>query len=142
MDIAKIISDNLTDWMAATPSLDTFKKVSAKSGVGFGTVQRAKNGDGNITVEKLTAIAAAFGRQPAELMTQPSKALDRTTVEAEAAPLTPQRKSAREERIAAVNSLLARIDDYGLVAMLEKAKDVARDYPLDGNGDTKGRDAA
>lgn len=69
MDIASIISKNLTAWMTATPSLDTFKKLSAKSGVGFGTVQRAKNGDGNITADKLTAIAAAFGRTPAELMT-------------------------------------------------------------------------
>jgi transcriptional regulator with XRE-family HTH domain len=69
MDIAAIISANLRDWMAETPALDTFKKLSAKSGVGFGTVQRAKNGDGNITVEKLEAIAAVFGRTAAELVT-------------------------------------------------------------------------
>lgn len=68
MDIAKVIADNLTDWMESTPTLDTFKKLSAKSGVGFGTVQRAKNGDGNITVEKLAAIAQAFGRAPADLL--------------------------------------------------------------------------
>lgn len=68
MDIAKVISQNLTSWMEATPALDTFKKLSVRSGVGFGTVQRAKNGDGNITVEKLAAIAQAFGRQPAELL--------------------------------------------------------------------------
>lgn len=72
MDICTTISENLADWMARTPALDTFKKLSAKSGVGFGTVQRAKNGDGNITVEKLTAIAAAFGRTPAELLTPKS----------------------------------------------------------------------
>lgn len=138
MDIAKLISDNLTAWMAATPSLDTFKKVAAKSGVGFGTVQRAKNGDGNITVERLTAIAAAFGRQPAELITSPSDAI-RAASDAEAYPLTPlPHKSAREERIAAIHTLLARTDDYGLVAILEKAKDVARDYPLDDAGGTKG----
>lgn len=69
MDISATISENLSDWMSRTPTLDTFKKLSAKSGVGFGTVQRAKNGDGNITVDKLTAIAAAFGRTPAELLT-------------------------------------------------------------------------
>lgn len=68
MDTAKVISQNLTSWMEATPALDTFKKLSVRSGVGFGTVRRAKNGDGNITVEKLAAIAQAFGRQPAELL--------------------------------------------------------------------------
>jgi len=69
MDTAAIISTNLTAWMAATPGLDTLQKLEARSGVGFGTIRRAKNGDGNITVDKLTAIAAAFGRLPAELMT-------------------------------------------------------------------------
>ena len=72
MDIANIISKNLADWMATTPGLDTLQKVEAKSGIGFGTVRRTRNGDGNITVEKLTAIAAAFGRTPAELLTPKS----------------------------------------------------------------------
>lgn len=58
--------------MQATPSLDTLKKVSAKSDVGFGTVQRAKNGDGNITVANLAAIAQAFGRKPEELLVPPA----------------------------------------------------------------------
>lgn len=74
MDIANIISNNLADWMASTPGLDTLQKVEAKSGVGFGTVRRTRNGDGNITVEKLTAIATAFGRTPAELLTPKSSA--------------------------------------------------------------------
>lgn len=142
MDIAKVISHNLTVWMAETPSLDTFKKVAAKSGVGFGTVQRAKNGDGNITVEKLTAIAEAFGRKPAELMMPPSAAPSGTeAVKETCSPLTLPRPSPREDRIAAINTLLVCTDDYGLVAMLEKAKDVARDYPLD-TSSTKGKDAA
>lgn len=69
MDIANIISENLADWMASTPALDTLQKVEAKSGVGFGTVRRTRNGEGNITVDKLAAIADAFGRAPAELLT-------------------------------------------------------------------------
>lgn len=69
MDISKTIAANLSAWMAATPELDTIQKVEAKSGVGFGTVRRARNGDGNITVEKLTAIAAAFRQPPAALLT-------------------------------------------------------------------------
>lgn len=90
MDTSSIISTNLTNWMAATPGLDTLQKLEAKSKVGFSTIRRAKNGDGNITVEKLTAIAVAFGRTPAELMTPasteavPAHALDVVTPPAEA----------------------------------------------------------
>lgn len=72
MDISTTIAHNLTDWMSRAPNLNTFKKVAAKAGVGFGTVQRAKNGDGNVTVETLTAIAAAFGRSPTDLLTPPT----------------------------------------------------------------------
>jgi len=75
MDISKIIAANLTAWMQATPSLDTIQKVEAKSGAGFGTVRRARKGEGNITVEKLAMIAAAFGKTPADLVTpQPGSA--------------------------------------------------------------------
>lgn len=69
MDISSVISTNLTAWMAATPGLDTLQKLEARSGVGFGTIRRAKNGDGNLTVDRVAAIAAAFGRSPADLMT-------------------------------------------------------------------------
>lgn len=76
MDISKIIAANLTAWMAATPGLDTLQKLEAKSGAGFGTVRRARKGEGNITVEKLAMIAAAFGRDPADLLQRPSGAQD------------------------------------------------------------------
>jgi len=36
--------------------------------VGFGTVQRIKNGEGNITAKNMALIARAFNRHPAELM--------------------------------------------------------------------------
>lgn len=133
MGISKTISENLTAWMEATPSLDTIQKLEAKSGVGFGTIRRAKNGDGNITVEKLTAIAAAFGRSPSDLVTparQYLAAAETATATPAREPITPQWRTVRSERIEAINALLAQTDDYGLVAMLEKAKDVARDYPL------------
>lgn len=71
MDISKIIAANLTAWMNETPGLDTLQKLEVKSGIGFGTIRRAKNGEGNITIEKLTALAAAFGRHPAEMMIEP-----------------------------------------------------------------------
>lgn len=74
MDISTVIAKNLSAWMAATPSLDTIKKLSDKSKVGFGTVQRAKNGDGNITVANLLSIARAFGRLPEDLLAEPRQA--------------------------------------------------------------------
>lgn len=76
MDISTVIKTNLTAWMAARPDLDTLQKLEKKSGVGFGTIRRARNGDGNITVEKLSAIAAAFGRTAADLATEPTGAYD------------------------------------------------------------------
>lgn len=74
MDISAVIATNLSSWMESTPGLDTVQKVEAKSGVGFGTVRRARKGEGNLTVEKLAAIANAFGRTAAELVTPPDAA--------------------------------------------------------------------
>jgi transcriptional regulator with XRE-family HTH domain len=71
MDTTKIIAINLTQWMAPPSKLDTLKKVAARSGVGFGTVQRARNGEGNITVQNLIAIAQAFGRPVEGLLRLP-----------------------------------------------------------------------
>lgn len=68
MDIAKVISDNLTAWMEASPHLKTIKALAKASQVGFGTVRRAKNGDGNITVQNLEAIARAFRRRAIDLL--------------------------------------------------------------------------
>ena len=68
MDLTKNIAGNLSDWMANTPSLDTLKKVASRSGVGFGTVQRAKNGDGNPTITNLGDIARAFGKRVEDLI--------------------------------------------------------------------------
>ena len=68
MDITDTIAANLSAWMNTTPGLDTIQKVEKKSGVGFGTIRRARNGDGNITVEKLSAIAKAFGKTAKDLV--------------------------------------------------------------------------
>ncbi len=76
MDIAKIIAINLAQWMAPPSKLDTLKKVAARSGVGFGTVQRAKNGEGNITVQNLVAIAQAFNRPVEGLLRLPEGVAD------------------------------------------------------------------
>ena len=53
MDIAKTIGKNLTALMKPPAALDTCQKLAKGSGVSFGTIQRIKNGEVNITVEKL-----------------------------------------------------------------------------------------
>lgn len=71
MDITTHIATNLDAWMADSQNLNTLKKVAARSGVGFGTVRRARNGDGNTTIKNLTAIARAFGRSIDDLLRAP-----------------------------------------------------------------------
>lgn len=68
MDIAQIVAHNLSTLMAATPHLDTLMKVSKAAGVGFGTVRREKNGDGNLTVQNLELLAHAFRRNARDLL--------------------------------------------------------------------------
>jgi len=65
MDIVARVSSTLSDWMRGNPDLDTIEKLSIRSKVGFGTIRRAKNGDGNITIKNLELIAKAF-RRPVE----------------------------------------------------------------------------
>lgn len=72
MDITETVAANLSAWMAQTPALDTLQKLEAKSGVGFGTIRRARKGEGNVTIENLAKIAAAFGRPPADLLKPPA----------------------------------------------------------------------
>lgn len=71
MDIASMIAYNLSAWMDASANLGTIKALSKASGVGFGTVRRARNGDGNITVQNLEAIARAFKRKAIDLLVAP-----------------------------------------------------------------------
>lgn len=74
MDITKLIAQNLSAWMESQPSLDTIKKLSLASHVGFGTIQRVKNGEGNVTVQNLDLIARAFKRQAIDLLRMPDTA--------------------------------------------------------------------
>ena len=71
MDITRIISVNLSAWMASSDRLNTVMAVSSASGVGFGTVRRAKNGESNITVQNLEAIARAFKKTAIDLLEMP-----------------------------------------------------------------------
>jgi len=71
MDTARIISHHLKALMESYPERDTLAKVSKAAKVGFGTVQRARNGDGNLTVQNLDMIARAFRRTARDLLAEP-----------------------------------------------------------------------
>lgn len=73
MDISQRIAQNLSAWMASTRGRETLMQVSKASGVGFGTVQRARNGEGNLTVQNLEMIAAAFRRPAVDLLAEPQE---------------------------------------------------------------------
>lgn len=125
MDINKIIGENLDAWMAASTTLTTIKKVSSRAGVGFGTVQRARNGDGNITVKNLADIARAFGRSPIDLLQadRPYPLNDKVID-----------LCVREVPIVAplIGELLAvaeQINERGLAELIGRAKEMAAQHP-------------
>lgn len=92
MDISQRIAHNLSVWMAATRGRETLMQVAKASGVGFGTVRRAKNGDGNLTVQNLEMIAAAFRRQAVELLAEPEVSRDAPATESATALVVHERR--------------------------------------------------
>jgi transcriptional regulator with XRE-family HTH domain len=135
MDITKIIAENLSRWMRETPSLDTVKKVEAKSGVGFGTVRRARNGEGNITVENLSRIAEAFKKHPADLMRADLQsyvaAKDATPpVLAEPSPVAKFPNLPMNDLM----ELARRMNDKGLNQLIGAARILAEQYPKADSG--------
>ena len=68
MDTAKRIAKNLSQLMEQSKDLNTIAAVAKASTVGFGTVQRARNGDGNLTVQNLELLASAFRRTARDLL--------------------------------------------------------------------------
>lgn len=124
MDIKLIVAQNLSRLMSQSQTLDTVKKVSARSGVGFGTVRRAKNGDGNITVDNLSAIAKAFG---VDISYMVSTAIP-TDLSDSIIKIKP--KSARHKRIETIQGLMDEINETGLAVILDKCRDVLKEYPI------------
>lgn len=124
MDITKVIAENLDAWMASTTNLTTIKKVATRAGVGFGTVRRARNGDGNITVKNLDDIARAFKRRPEDLLRadQPyplsDKVIDMGVREASVAPL-----------ITELLVVAELINDRGVAELIGRAKELAAQHP-------------
>ncbi len=78
MDTAKVIASNLAHLMEHSKSLNTITAVAKASGVGFGTVQRARNGDGNLTVQNLELLAHAFRRTARDLLVDSTTAYTAT----------------------------------------------------------------
>lgn len=124
MDIKLIVAQNLSRLMSQSQTLDTVKKVSARSGVGFGTVRRAKNGDGNITVDNLSAIAKAFGVD-ISYMVSTGTASDSSDSVIKIRP-----RSARHKRIETIYGLIDEINETGLAVVLDKCRDVIKEYPV------------
>ncbi len=79
MDITQIISVNLAAWMDGHQKLNTLEKLAEASGVGFGTVRRIRNNEGNPTVKNIAAIAHAFRRKPTDLLTPPPEIYEFST---------------------------------------------------------------
>jgi len=124
MDINQIIASNIKRLMRETPGLDTFKKVAAKAQIGFGTVQRAHNGTGNVTAGNLHAIARAFGVGIADLTKDQSDAPAAAPV-IQVIPIT-----ARQKRISQINVILDNIDESGLAVILDKCREVSKEYSV------------
>lgn len=125
MEITDYISANLGEWMSASPNLDTLKKVAARAGVGFGTVRRARNGDGNTTIKNLTAIARAFGRTIEDLLRAPVTYKEGGMV----TPLLVQQPVAPPPLIAELVTVAETINDRGQAELIGRAKELALLHP-------------
>lgn len=136
MDIADIVSARLSAWMSENQSLNTIKKVEKKSGVGFGTIRRAKNGDGNITIEKLAAIAEAFDRHPSELLIN----RENPYPENFPAPIANRPLSVREPEapnivamppplLTELIKIAGTLSEAGLHRLIERAKQLSEEHP-------------
>ena len=125
MEITAHIAANLDAWMAASPNLDTLKKVAARAGVGFGTVQRARNGDGNTTIKNLTAIARAFGRSIDDLLRAPDTYPKNDTV----TNLPAREPPSLPPLLADLVSVAELLSERGQCELIGRAKEMAISHP-------------
>lgn len=127
MDIATLISTNLTRWMSDNHDLNTDKKVEAKSGIGSSTVQRARTGNANVTVKSLEAIALAFGRTANELLLPP----DPLSVKQQTASYVFEKE---HPAITEVARLMRKMDDVGKGRVLERAEALSEQHAITRRG--------
>lgn len=127
MAITDTISENLSAWMSASADLKTLKKLAARSGVGFGTVRRMKNGDGNPTIKNISDVARAFGRRPEDLMlaAQGHVASESTVLNYCAEPPASTYTSLMIE----LTKIAETIDDRGMHILIDRAEEVAARHP-------------
>lgn len=139
MDIAKTIGKNLTALMAPPAALDTCQKLAKRSGVSYGTIQRIRNGEINITVEKLTKIAAALKLHPAELL------IDKELSGAYALPDPLPAPQANEPeapniviftnpKLVELQKIADKLSPARLDQLIGRAAQMAEDYPADDSG--------
>jgi len=133
--IKDTIAKNLNAWMANDPGKDTGKKLAVRCGVGLETIRRIRKGDGNATIKNLALVATAFGKTVIDLMTPvtddhqyPPAPAPVPQPLADVLPMTGPTNE-RERLIEKINAALPALNEYGLVAVLEKAKEAQRDYP-------------
>lgn len=122
MDITATISHNLSAWMDAKPTLGTLKKVAAKAKIGFGTVRRARNGDGNTTIQNLDAIARAFGRRVEHLLAEPA-------ADGKVATLPEREPPALEPPLDAIVTAALAMSKEGRHVLLGRAEELALRFP-------------
>ena len=68
------MSERLNKLMSENPSMDTIKKVAARSGVSFGTVRRIRNAEPNDpSIAHVEAVAKAFGLSLVEFVSAPNE---------------------------------------------------------------------
>jgi len=118
MSITSTVATNLSAWMSDHPTLKTVQQVADKSKVGFGTVRRARKGEGNLTIQNLEAIAGAFGRRPEELLVSDYKKGNVTELAA--------REPAIVEELLAVAKTMS---ERGQIELLGRAKELAIAHP-------------
>lgn len=63
-----LLAANLTRLMEGSQGLRTIDQVAKRSGIGRGTVDRVKKGEVSTTIDKVEALADAFGVSPAALL--------------------------------------------------------------------------
>ncbi|PUA19608.1 S24 family peptidase [Glaciimonas sp. PCH181] len=76
--LINVLATNLTRLMEGSQGLRTIDQLSKKSGVGRGTVDRVKKGEVSTTLDKVEAIADAFGVSAASLLSTYAENLGQT----------------------------------------------------------------
>lgn len=70
MNLTSILATNLTRLMDETVGMDTVEKVSSRSTVSRGTVDRVKKGEVATKIETVQLLANAFGLTPVQLLSE------------------------------------------------------------------------